>query len=269
MKPGERWSSWKSCSVSLLALVPLFVAAPGCVKDRAAVGKNLMTPQNAQVQGEAAHHYRVGCPDVVEILIPLRKEFNGRYAIQPDGRIELGEYGKLRIEGKTRAEIATVLAEEVGINPASIDVRILEYRSQHILLFGEVIGWQRSVPYCGPETVLDLLQRVGGITPGAAPRDVHVVRPRLGDNQRPEAFHVDLHAIVLKHDHKTNIRIQPFDQVYVGETRKAQIEKAIPPWLRGAYQAIWDARPAAETTQDGREVKSVSRKDAKTQGGSD
>jgi protein involved in polysaccharide export with SLBB domain len=93
--------------------------------------------------------------------------------------------------------------------------------------------------------VLDLLQRVGGITPGAEPRDVYVVRPHLGDNQRPEAFHVDLHAIVLRHDHKTNIRLLPFDQVYVGQTRKAQIEQAIPPWMRGAYQAIWRASPDA------------------------
>lgn len=209
------------------------------------MGKNLMTPQNAQHPNEAAPHYRVGCPDVIELTIPSRTEFNGRYSIHPDGRIDLGDYGKLRIEGQTPSAIATMMAEEIGINQADISVRVAEYRSQHVLLFGEVIGLQRSVPYRGPETVLDLLQRVGGITPGAAPRDVYVVRPHLGDNQRPEAFHVDLHAIVLKHDHKTNIRLQPYDQVYVGETRKAQIEKAIPPWLRGPFQAIWDAKPVA------------------------
>ena len=47
----------------------------------------------------------------------------------------------------------------------------------------------------------------------------------------------------LKHDHRTNIRLLPFDQVYVGETRRAQIEKAIPPWLRRMYQA-GDKKPA-------------------------
>ena len=93
--------------------------------------------------------------------------------------------------------------------------------------------------------MLDLLQRVGGITPGAEPKDVYVLRPHLGDNRRPEVFHVDLHAIVLKNDHRTNIRLLSFDQIYVGETRRAQIEKALPLWLRGAYQVVWHTRPPA------------------------
>ena len=45
--------------------------------------------------------------------------------------------------------------------------------------------------------MLDLLQRVGGIAPGAAPQDVYVVRSHLGEG-RPEVFHVDLDAIVLR-----------------------------------------------------------------------
>jgi protein involved in polysaccharide export with SLBB domain len=250
MKTGERWSSWKSWSAALLALLPLLLSAPGCAKDRASVGKNLRAQENALFHGEIADRYRLGCPDIVELSVPSRPELNGRYQVQPEGRIELENYGKLRVEGKTPLEAAKLVAEETGVDQEKVEVRVAEYRSQHLLLFGEVIGWQRSVSYRGPETVLDLLRRVGGITPGAEPKDVYVLRPHLGDNQRPEAFHVDLHAIVLKHDHKTNIRLQPFDQVYVGETRKAQIEKAVPPWLRAAYQAIWDTKPVAAKERD-------------------
>ena len=105
-----------------------------------------------------------------------------------------------------------------------------------------VVGQQRSVPYRGQETVLDLLQRVGGLTPGAEPDDVYVVRPHIGDNKRAEVFHVHLRAIVMKQDHKTNIRLLPFDQVYVGETRQARVEKAIPPWMQPIYRAFWNTR---------------------------
>ena len=208
-----------------------------------------MAQQSAAERVEVGLRYRVACPDVVELVTP-RPELSGPREIQPDGRIDLGEYGNLRIEGKTPPEIAALIAEETGETPHAVEVRVAEFRSQHVLLFGEVIGWQRSVSFRGPETVLDLLQRVGGITPGAEPRDVYVVRPHLGDNQRPEVFHVDLHAIVLKHDHKTNIRVLPFDQVYVGQTRKAQIEQAIPPWMRGVYQAIWDTKLAKEPSRE-------------------
>jgi len=241
MNTGQHRSSWQLRGAALLLTLPMLAFAPGCAKDRASVEKNLMAQQSALSRQDVADRYRVGCPDLLEVTIPNRPELSGKQKIGPDGRIDLSDYGKLRIEGRTVPEIVTLLAQETGASAETINVRVVEYRSQHLLLFGEVIGWQRCVPYRGQETVLELLQRVGGITPGAEPADVYVVRPHIGENKRPQAFRVDLRAIVLKHDHRTNIRLLPFDQIYVGETRQAQIEKAIPPWLRGAYRMLWNA----------------------------
>src|SRR5260370_785227 len=98
MKTGERWSSWKPWLAALLALLPTLLSAPGCAKDRASVEKNLLAQQKVQFQAEVAGRYRLGCPDIVELVVPARPEFNGRYPVQPDGRIDLGNYGTLRIE---------------------------------------------------------------------------------------------------------------------------------------------------------------------------
>jgi len=236
MKTGKRWSSWKAIPTAFFLCGPMFLHAVGCAKDRSLVEHQLMTQQSLDRKDIVASHYRVGCPDTIALEVAERTEFNGRHDIGPDGRIDLGDYGSLRIEGKTTGEIAKLLSSEIGVEPAKIKVSVITHRSQHLLLFGEVIGWQRSVPYQGQETVLDLLQRVGGITKGAEPRDVYVVRPHLGESQRPEVIHVDLHAIVVKNDQRTNIRLLPFDQIYVGETRQSQMVKAIPPWLRGGYR---------------------------------
>lgn len=230
MKTGKRWSSWTY--LLLLAMFPL----AGCATDRAFVEKSLLRSQTA-VQG-IAEHYRAGCPDVIDVTIADRSELSGRYTIGPDGRIELGEYGDLRVEGRTCDEIAKLIGDEIGTPPTGLEVRVVEHRSQHLLLFGEVSGWQRRVPYHGQETVVEALRRVGGITAGAEPKDVYVVRPHMGESQRPELIHVDLHAIIIKGDQRTNIRLHPFDQIYVGETRRAQIERAMPPWLRRAYHAV-------------------------------
>jgi protein involved in polysaccharide export with SLBB domain len=250
MKTGERWSSGKIHLAAPLFAAVLLLHAPGCAKDREAVSKNLMAEQSALRNEGVPEHYRVGCPDVIELVVPARPEFDGRHEIGPDGRIEFADYDRLRIEGRTPPEIARLVARETGVDAAKVEVRVVEFRSQHVLLFGEVIGWQRRVSYRGQETVLDLLQRVGGITPGAEPRHIYVLRPHVGENRRPEAFHVDLHDIVLNHDHKTNIRLMPFDQVYVGETRRAEIEKALPPWLRPAYQVLWNANGDAKSESE-------------------
>src|SRR5262249_36916641 len=56
-------------------------------------------------------------------------------------------------------------------------------------------------------------------------------------------FHIDLDAIVLKHDNATNLRVLPYDQIYVGETRQARIERFIPAWFRPMYQVFWGLEP--------------------------
>jgi hypothetical protein len=135
-----------------------------------------------------------------------------------------------------------MLAESAGVPALQIGVNIAEYKSQQIYLFGQVAGLQRAVPYEGPETVLELLQRTGGITPGAATNDIYVIRAHVADGKPPEVFHIDLRSIVVKQDPSTNLRLEPFDEVYIGETRQSSIERCVPPCLRPVYEAVWGLR---------------------------
>src|SRR2546425_368949 len=114
MKTGKRWSPWQARSAALLMALPMLLHAPGCVQDRASVEKNLMAQQSEERNRGVAERYRVGCPDVIELDISQRPEFTGRHAISADGRIDLGDYGKLRVEGRTTPEIAKVVAQETG-----------------------------------------------------------------------------------------------------------------------------------------------------------
>ncbi len=239
-------ATWGFYVCLAVTLGPVLLCAAGCAKDRVAVGRNLLAVHPDQRHAGVLERYTLRYPDVLEVIIENHPTLSKSYAIGTDGRIDLGDYGTPRVEGKTLPEIIQLLCEETGTPTPKIRARVADFRSQYLLLFGEVNGSQRSVPYRGQETVLDLLQRVGGITFGAEPRDVYVVRAHLGDNQRPEVFHVDLQAIVLKGDTKSNIRLLPYDQVYVGETKAAQIERAIPTWVRTFYRPVIDRKKSAE-----------------------
>jgi protein involved in polysaccharide export with SLBB domain len=246
METGKRWSCGR-CSRAWPGAALLLFLLTGCVKDRGDLEKSLLATRNsAQRSAGVEDAYRVGCPDLIELRVEERSEFSGTYPIGADGKINLGDYGALRVEDLTVGEIAALLAREIGVAPAQVHARVAEFHNSYVILFGAIAGSQRSIAYRGQETVLDLLQRVGGISVGAEPQDIYVVRPHLGDSQRPEVFHVDLQAIVVKHDYKSNLRIMPFDQIYVGETRQAKVEKALPPWLRPVYQVIWDIRPSIQ-----------------------
>jgi len=260
MKLGKGWSSWKIqgqrgdrrrwglSSFGLIlgsALVFCFLQS-GCAiqeQQRAHIEKTLMNDRDAGIRNLGVlENYQVGCPDVLLIEIAGSSPRALGKTVGPDGRIDLGAIGKVRVDGRSPFQIEALLAEELDLAPGQVHVRVAKYRSQQLFLFGQVVGWQRSVPYQGQETVLDLLQRVGGITSGAEPNDVYVVRAHIAEGGRPEVFHIDLQAIVEQHNQKTNIRLMPNDQIYVGETRQASIERSIPPWVRPFYQAVWNTQ---------------------------
>ena len=189
-----------------------------------------------------AEQYLIHCPDVLEIGVDGRPDLAARAALGPDGRLDRDHLGRPRVEGQTAAEAARTLEAALAVPPGTVHVRVVEYNSQQVYLFGEVFGLHRAVAYQGPETVLDLLQRVGGVTAGAAEGDIHVIRSHVAGGHDPEVFHIDLRAITLQKDEATNVRLRPFDQVYVGQTRRAVIDRCMPPWLRPAYEAIFGLR---------------------------
>jgi protein involved in polysaccharide export with SLBB domain len=211
----------------------------GCALGRPYLDEALLAqPQDPARSRDVAAHYVIACPDVLDVIIASRPECGGRHAVTADGRIDLGPLGRVRVEGLPVTEAARCIAEEANVPPESVQVSVAEHNSQQVYLVGEVAGPQRAVPYAGPETVLDLLRRTGGIRPGAAPGEVHVIRPGVAEGRPPEVIHIDLEAIVLDGDERTNLRLQPFDQVYVGESRRSSFAKCIPPCLRGLYDAL-------------------------------
>ena len=287
MKFGEGWSLGRlrraagASPLSLLKRLSMGLALSllvGCAAGPSRLDQALMADRGAAGRNQGVEQdYHVFCPDVLQITIdsdpaerttshinlssltasqrracwatlPAESRLNGRYAIDADGRIDLGPLGKPRVEGRSPSQVVNLLSDEIGVPAERIYVKVVEYNSQQIYLYGQVMpdglakSSQRAVPYRGPETVLDLLQRVGGITPGAASNDVNVVRSNLANNQPPLVFHIDLGAIVMNRDQSTNLRLQPFDRVFVGEAKKSSLEKCIPPCLRPVYEKITGMR---------------------------
>lgn len=217
----------------------LLALLAGCATGKGHVDQQLMAEgggpgRNRSVTGQ----YLIGCPDVVQVKVHGRPEYDGLKTVGPDGRIEVADAGRVRVEGLTAAEAAGQIADGLELTPERVSVAVTEYRSQQVYLVGEVTGLQRAIAYRGPETVLDLLQRSGGITPGASVGAVYVLRAQVAEGRPPEVFHIDLKAIIEHQDQQTNVRLQPFDRVYVGETRKSCLAKCMPPCLRPLFEAL-------------------------------
>jgi protein involved in polysaccharide export with SLBB domain len=202
-------------------------------------------PPPAHLQ-QVAGAYAARCPDVLRVDIDDLPQYSGPQRIGPDGRINLGDSGQPRVDGQTTQDISRTVAEVLSVSPEQVHVQVAEYNSQYLYLYGQVAGLERAVPYQGPETVLDLLHRVGGLSRGGDVYDIKVVRPHIADGKVPEVFHIDLAAIVVRHDSETNIVLQPCDQVYIGQSRRSSFGDCLPPWLRPVYERLCGMKHSGE-----------------------
>jgi polysaccharide export outer membrane protein len=188
---------------------------------------------------EVTDPYRLGCPDEFDLIVADRPGLTGRQFVGPDGRIDLGVLGRVRVEGRTSAEACAAIADAVGVPSSAVRVVVQAYRSQKIYLLGEVQGLQRSVPYQGPERVVELLQRVGGLTGGAELANVYLIRSHITEGKTPEVFRIDVPAIVMKGDQSTNLVVQPFDEISVGERQSSSFGRTLPPWCLPIYRSVF------------------------------
>lgn len=236
MRPGQCRSAWRSWGFLALALG----LSAGCAAEDHRLERALLAGDPSTIRGDP-EQYVVHCPDVLEVRPAGRPDEGGSCAVGADGRIVLTDGSRLHVDGLTAGEVAGAAARRLGLPPDGVEVEVLGYNSGQIYLFGEVAGLQRALPYQGPETVVDLLRRAGGVAPGAAVGDVQVLRSHVADGHSPELFQVDLDAILLKNDPQTNVVLEPFDQVYVAQSRKSSLTPCFPPWLQPLYQRLCGA----------------------------
>ncbi|MBY0455939.1 MAG: hypothetical protein K2V38_01230 [Gemmataceae bacterium] len=187
--------------------------------------------------------YRVGCPDVLAVRFLDRPERDAVGVVAVDGRLPLPEPGDVRADGRTLAEIKADLATQAGCDPSRVEVTLEAARSAKVVVYGPIRGRARVVAYQGPEPVLDFLKRVGGLPPGSKLNQVYVIRPNVTAAARTQVFRVDVPAVLLDGDPRTNVRLQPDDQVYIGETRLSRLSRLLPDWLGTAYRRLTGLLP--------------------------
>lgn len=184
--------------------------------------------------------YRVGCPDVLLVTFTTRPDWDSIASVDVDGTLPLPEsLGRQRVQGLTLDEIRANLAEAGQLKPDAISVSLADARSARIYVSGPINATTRSVPYRGPEPVLELLVRIGAIQAGQSNLNrVYVVRPNVAAGEKADVFHVDVDAVVLDNEQRTNISLYPGDQVYVGETRRSSFSRLLPSWLKPLYRQL-------------------------------
>jgi polysaccharide export outer membrane protein len=201
--------------------------------------------------------YVVEPPDILLIQasdrITLRlQRIEGQFLVTPDGSINLGIYGKIRVAGLTLEQVADAVAARLlelmpglmqGVkipdkdgketvdaqkewrqNFTSLElikkemqVDVLSYNSKFYYVITDGGGYGQQVyPFLvtGNETVLDALAKINGLPSVANKKKVWVARAtRAG--QPPKILPVDWMAVTKCGQGATNYQVFPGDRIYV------------------------------------------------------
>ena len=177
---------------------------------------------------EPSPSYTLSSPDVIDVLFANRPSLSGRYSIDADGAVGIAGLGRISVDGLTPGDAEMRLAAAAGMAAKRVHVTVAEHNSRVVFLFGPGVGQERAVPYRGAEPVTGFLRRTSGLASQAKVDEVSVVRPNVAAGRRPEVFDVDLEAILIRGEDRTNVVLEPGDQEYVGATRRSIWARYLP-----------------------------------------
>jgi polysaccharide export outer membrane protein len=149
-----------------------------------------------------------------------QQQIRGDHLVRPDGTVNLGLYGSVRVTGLTLSEAKAAIQAQLSqyLEKPEVSVDVFAYNSKvfYVILDGGGSGQTvAKLPITGNETVLDAMANLNGLASVSDKRHIWVARPAPACNGCDQVLPVDWVGIVTRGETATNFQLLPGDRVYV------------------------------------------------------
>jgi polysaccharide export outer membrane protein len=157
-----------------------------------------------------------------------QQQIVGEHLVAPDGKVNLGTYGRVRLVGLTieqaRAAIESHLSQYLEDPQIAVDVLGYNSKVYYVVTQGAGLGDHVVIlPAKGNETVLDAIGQIQGLSSNQSTR-MWVARPGKNNCAGDQILPVDWPAVTQRGDITTNYQILPGDRLFVSEDKLVAID---------------------------------------------
>jgi protein involved in polysaccharide export with SLBB domain len=177
--------------------------------------------------------HRLGAGDELDLRFTLNPELNERVTIAPEGQLTVPLLGAVDAAGETLGAFTAMLRQRYAsvLRVAEVDVLIHAYGSERVFVGGEVRS-PGMLTISGPTDVLQSVMMAGGLLPTARMDEVVVIRRR--PDRMPMLRTVNLKALISTGAPSEDLKLQPYDLVYVPRSGIADFNLFIDQYLNQA-----------------------------------
>jgi polysaccharide biosynthesis/export protein len=165
-----------------------------------------------------SEEYIIGPLDQLTIFVWRNPELGAKVQVRPDGRITTPLIADLPAVGKTPAQLATDITNELKqyINAPRVSVIVDNFSgtfSQQVRIVGATEK-PASIPYRANMTLLDAMIAVGGLSEMAAGDRARLIRANKATGKQQE-FALRLNKLLKRGDSSANVRLEPGDVIII------------------------------------------------------
>ncbi len=218
-----------SCSSGNRMVVPASPLVPSGAQSLQGLDGSGSLSVGSQVGRDGLYRLRPG--DELKIVVINQPQFTTGAKVGPDGKLMLPGAGEIQAAGMTLTELNDEVRSRLSrlLRYPEVSVLLTKYSAQLVYVFGEV-EMPGAQPFTPGMTVLHALGGAAGATTRARLSNVVVLR-RRGPSDL-DVYVVDANAALKGKMPAFDLRLEPYDVVYVPRTLIADINVFVDQFIR-------------------------------------
>jgi polysaccharide export outer membrane protein len=183
--------------------------------------------------------YRIQVGDVLDVRMMLNPELNEEVAVRPDGHISTTVVPDEVAYGRSVPELTAALRQDYSkdLRNPRISVIVKSFAPTRIYVGGEVNNPGEFINVGPTLTLSQAIARAGGHKVRGDSQSVFIIR--RGPNDMPQFFAVRYDAVIHGKDPLADVRLAPYDVVYVPKTGIAEVFDFFNQYLQQFVPVSW------------------------------